>query len=185
MKVISKGFRGLEAVLLTICTKARFGKAITINGLYRGRVDTQITVSDGAAIEIGDDVSFQRNVSISAVNGGKLRIGNNVGFNRNSIIICRNEITIEDNVLFGPGITIYDHDHVFSDEGVAPDEYRNGTVVIENGCWIGANVVILRNTHIGQGCVIGAGAIVKGDIPAHSLVTSNRDIRIIPIEKKK
>ena len=31
--------------------------------------------------------------------------------------------------------------------------------------------MILRNTHIGDGCVIGAGVVVKGDIPPHSIVT--------------
>ena len=32
-------------------------------------------------------------------------------------------------------------------------------------------MTILRNTHMGEGCVIGAGAVIKGDIPAHSIVT--------------
>ena len=84
-------------------------------------------------------------------------------------------------MIFGPGVTIYDHDHMFSDEGILPG-YKQGSVIIDDGCWIAANVTILRNTHIGEGCVIGAGAVVKGDIPAHSLVTSGRELKIRPIE---
>lgn len=98
-------------------------------------------------------------------------------------MICRREITIEDKVIFGPGVTIYDHDHIFSDEGILPG-FKHGSVVIEKGCWIAANVTILRNTHIGEGSVIGAGTVVKGDIPPHSLVTSDRNLNIIPIERK-
>lgn len=62
--------------------------------------------------------------------------------------------------------------------------YKHGAVVIEKGCWIASNVIILRNTHIGEGCVIGAGACVKGVIPPHSLVTSDRELNIVPIEKR-
>lgn len=112
-----------------------------------------------------------------------MRIGNNVSFNRNCIVICREEITIEDNVIFGPGVTIYDHDHIFSPEGILPG-YKHGSVLIGKGSWIGANVTILRNTRIGEGCVIGAGAVVQGEIPPHSLVTSDRSLNIVPIEKR-
>lgn len=106
-----------------------------------------------------------------------------MSFNRNCIVICRNEIQIEEEVIFGPGVTIYDHDHIFTDEGIQPG-YKHGPVIIEKGCWIAANVTILRNTHIGEGCVIGAGAVVKGEIPPHSLVTSDRGLTIVPIEKR-
>ncbi len=98
-------------------------------------------------------------------------------------MICRKKISIGDNVIFGPGVTIYDHDHVFSYQGIGQG-FRHGEVVIENGCWIAANVTILRNTHIGEGCVIGAGAVVKGNIPPHSLVTSDRSMNIVPIEER-
>lgn len=114
---------------------------------------------------------------------GGLKIGNGVSFNRNCIIISRDNIKIGDNVIFGPGVTVYDHDHVFTHDGIK-NEFRTGTIVIENDCWIGANVVILRDTHIGKGCMIGAGAVVKGDIPDHSLVKSDRSLQVIPIEKR-
>ena len=72
-------------------------------GLFHKRRDTQIIISKGKMI-IGKEVTFQRNVSLTSI-GGVLTIGNNVSFNRNCIIICRNEITIGDNVIFGPGVT--------------------------------------------------------------------------------
>ena len=115
--------------------------------------------------------------------GGVLSIGKKVAFNRNCIIICRKSITIGDNVIFGPNVTIYDHDHVFTDSGIQPG-YKHGEVIIDRGCWIAAGVTILRNTHIGEGCVIGAGTVVKGNIPPHSLVTSDRGLNIAPIENR-
>lgn len=45
-------------------------------------------------------------------------------------------------------------------------------MVIGSGTWVGANVTILKGTVIGEKCVIGAGTIVSGIIPSHSIVFS-------------
>ncbi len=42
-------------------------------------------------------------------------------------------------------------------------------VVIENDVWIGSNVVIFPGIHIGQGSIIGAGAVVNRDVPRFSV----------------
>lgn len=181
MSIISKGFRKISFYIATVISKIRWG-GLTVDGLFRKRPDTQIIISDSGKMSIGKNVLFQRNVSLSSV-GGVLHVGDNVSFNRNCIVICRKEILIGEDVIFGPGVTIYDHDHVFSHKGILPG-FRHGDVVIERGCWIAANVTILRNTHIGEGCVIGAGTVVKGNIPPHSLVTSDRSMSVVPIEER-
>jgi Acetyltransferase (isoleucine patch superfamily) len=183
VSVVSKVFHKLGCFVTTIVSKCRWGKRLSIDGLLKKRHDTQIIISDGGKMILGKGIRFQRNVSLTATDRGTLKIGNNVSFNRNCIIISRENITIGDDVIFGPGVTIYDHDHIFSYDGIM-DEYKYGSVEIEKGCWIASNVIILRNTHIGEGCVIGAGAIVKGEVPPHSLVTSNRELKIVPICKK-
>ena len=181
MNVISKGFRRISFCIATAIARMKYS-GFSVDGLFRRRGDTQIIIEEDGKMRIGKSVSFQRNVSLTSV-GGILDIGSNVSFNRNCIVICRKEITIKDHVIFGPGVTIYDHDHRFSDEGILPG-FKYGSVIIEKGCWIAANVTILRNTHIGEDCVIGAGAIVQGDIPPHSLVTSDRKMNIVSIDKR-
>jgi len=42
-------------------------------------------------------------------------------------------------------------------------------IVIEDDCWIGAKVTFLDGAHVGRGCVIAAGAVVRGEIPAYSI----------------
>lgn len=181
MNIFLKGLKKVGVYITTAFSRLRW-RGLSVNGLFRKRKDTQIIIMHNGTMQIGNEVLFQKNVSLTSI-GGSLRIGNNVSFNRNCIVICRDEITIEDDVIFGPGVTIYDHDHIFSDQGIQPG-YKHGSVVIEKGCWVAANVTILRNTRIGEGSVIGAGVVVKGDIPPHSLVTSNRDLNIIPIENR-
>lgn len=109
-------------------------------------------------------------------------IGSNVGFNRNCIVICRERITIGEKCVFGPNVVIYDHDHLFNTDGIKSNEYKSSPILIEPGCWIGANAIILRGATIGEGSVIGAGTVVRGNIPPHSLVTNDRTMRIRPIQ---
>lgn len=181
MRIIKRGLNLILYCLQTIIAKLVWGKALTLEGLLRKRINTQIIISEKGKMTLKKNVNFQRNVSLTSTADGTLTIGRNVTFNRNCIVICRNKITIEDNVLFGPGVTIYDHDHVFSYNGIG-EGFKLGEVTIGKGSWIAANVVILRNTHIGEGCVIGAGTVVKGDIPPHCLVTGNRELCILPIK---
>lgn len=53
-----------------------------------------------------------------------------------------------------------------------------------NNCWIGSNSILLKNTNIGDNCVIGAGCIISGTIPSNSLVTNDRSLKIEPINFK-
>lgn len=46
-------------------------------------------------------------------------------------------------------------------------------IIIEDNVWIAANCIILGGTHIGEGCIITAGSVVKGIVPAHSIYGGN------------
>lgn len=146
-------------------------------GRNRLKHDMQVLLSDGGRIQIDQECSFQRRVALTAV-GGNLHIGKGVALNRNCIIVCREKIYIADDCIFGPNVVVYDHDHIFSKSRIEKEKFKTGEIVIEKGCWIGANVTILRGTHIGEHSVIGAGTVVKGNIPPYSLVVSDRNVSI-------
>ena len=75
---------------------------------------------------------------------------------------------------FGNNLVIVDHDHNYkNDDG---PEFISTPVVIGDNNWVGANVTILRGTKIGNGCVIGAGSVVKGDIPDGSKIIQKRKV---------
>jgi galactoside O-acetyltransferase len=46
-------------------------------------------------------------------------------------------------------------------------------VVIEDNVWIGMNVSILDGVRIGNGSIVGAGAVVTKDVPANAIVVGN------------
>ena len=79
-------------------------------------------------------------------------------------------------MILSPNVQIYDHDHDYVCEGgIAKGKYITGPVEIGSNVWIGANCVILRGTKIGDNCVIGANSVVKGEIPANSVVYQKRE----------
>ncbi len=166
-------------VIRTILLKIAYGKRITIKKYPDFSNSTKIKIYKNGKIVLGKGITAFNNVHFSAVDG-KLEVGDSTSFNRNCIIVSRESIKIGEKCFFGPNVCIYDHDHVFDIEGVKI-QYKTGPIVIEDNCWIGANAVILRGTHIGKGCVIGAGTIIKGDIPPHSIVMSDRKLSIKPI----
>ncbi len=163
--------------------KLKYPKSLQLSRLPNVPWDTEITILQQGSITIGKGMSAFRGIKLSTP-CGTLSIGNDVFFNRNCIVVSREKIVIGNNCIFGPNVVIYDHDHRFDEHGAKKEEYKTAPIIIEDNCWIGANAVILRGAHIGEGSVIGAGTIVKGDIPRYSLVTSDRTVRVQPLEKK-
>ena len=46
-------------------------------------------------------------------------------------------------------------------------------IVIGKNCFIGCNALILKGTELGDGCVVGAGAVVAGTFEANSVIAGN------------
>jgi acetyltransferase-like isoleucine patch superfamily enzyme len=117
-------------------------------------------------------------------------LGNNITVRPGSMFFAddasdNGSITIGDNVLIGSGVHIYVSTHKFSDP--TKNIFHQGFepslgVVIESGCWVGANVIVLPGITIGENSVVGAGSIVTKDIPPRTLFAGNparyiRDIK--------
>lgn len=87
--------------------------------------------------------------------------------------------------MIGPNVLVFDHDHDFRAEGgIAEGRIVIGDIVIGDGVWIGGNTSILRGTNIGDNAVIAAGSVIKGNIPANSIVVQKRTSKISEYCKK-
>jgi acetyltransferase-like isoleucine patch superfamily enzyme len=99
-----------------------------------------------------------------------IRIGDRVSTNNNLFICSARRIEIGSETLIGQNVTMMD----FEAHGTHPDKRREvgniGEIVICNNVWIGNNVTILRDTHIGENSIIAAGAIVKGVFPKNVII---------------
>lgn len=129
-------------------------------------------------IHFGTRFNFRRYFLVNIGPRGKLTIGNNVFFNNFCSVTCLKQIVIGNNCLFGEGVKIYDHNHFFDSHGVQGHNYRCDDIYIGNNCWICSNVVILKGTHIGDNCIIGAGCIVSGNISPNTILKNNWDFKM-------
>ena len=91
----------------------------------------------------------------------------------------KSEVFIGDDVTFGPRVSIFGGNHHFSEVGRYINEINedekprscDADVIVEDDCWIGASVIILKGVVIGEGSVIAAGSVVSRSIPPYSIVS--------------
>ena len=79
------------------------------------------------------------------------------------------QIIIEDNVLIGSGVHFYSSNHSFANTQIPIIDQGNDDskdIVLKNGCWIGANAILLAGVTIGNNSVIGAGSVFTKSIPS-------------------
>lgn len=103
------------------------------------------------------------------INYGKnINIGKNVFINFDCTFLALGGITIEDDVLIGPKVSIITENHPLN------PEYRKGLIckpiLIKRNAWIGANATILAGVTIGENSVVAAGAIVSKNVPDNTVV---------------
>lgn len=148
----------------------------------RGLLNAQITFeSKDGAVEIGDRVYI----------GGCL-------------IICRNKVTIGNDVTLAWGVTIYDHNSNSLDwrQRAKVVEYfcetygsarcyeeldwsgvASAPIVIEDKVWIGFDAVLLKGVRVGEGAVIGARSVVTRDVDPYTVVAGNPAVFVKRIER--
>ena len=135
----------------------------------------------GSHVSIGNRTRVHSNSKLKVRRGATLILGDNVAINYNCILHCRKHISIGAGTSLGPNVCIFDQDHDFR-AGADELHFQDAPVEIGKNCWLGANVVILKGTTLGDNCIVGAGCIVKGNIPANSVVTQKRETVIRPWE---
>lgn len=86
-----------------------------------------------------------------------------------AILDARNGILIGKNVNFSSNVTIWTEQHDHRDPWFGCTQVKR-PVKIGNRAWLGPNVMILPNVHIGEGAVCAAGCVVTKDVPPYAIV---------------
>lgn len=161
-------------------------------GAYR-----RISLKHGSRLKIGDNSIIQGSI-ITEHPEAEVIIGSRT-FIGGSRVISASKIIIGDDVLISWGCTIVDHDsHSISWSKRSSDvldwaekqknwhHVTRGLIHIQNKVWIGANVIVLKNTTVGEGAVIGTGSVVTKNVPAWTVVGGNpaKVIRSIPDDER-
>src|SRR6185437_562692 len=149
----------------------QLGKAINIGD------NVEINALSIEGIRVGNNVSIHRNTIIECTGvmrsiGIGLTIGNNVGIAQNCFIQVRGKVIIGNDVIFGPGVSIFSENHNFTDldKPIRDQGEKRIGVTIEDGVWVGSNTVILDGVIVGNNSIIAAGSIVNKNVEPYTIV---------------
>lgn len=135
-------------------------------------VDDDVEIGEGTKIwhfchvqsgaRIGKNCSFGQNVNVS----NNVKVGNGVKVQNN--VSLYEGVELEDYVFCGPSC-------VFTNDLTPRAKYPKGhagykKTVVKEGASIGANATVVCGYKIGKWALIGAGAVVTSNVPAHALM---------------
>ncbi|AKR43386.1 DapH/DapD/GlmU-related protein [Methylophilus sp. TWE2] len=161
------------------------GKHVTIKNRRYLCLGKGVTIGDYVSIDglSRDGISIGNNVSIGPFSilqasgvisnlGAGLKIGDNSGIGAYSYIGAAGGVSIGQNVIMGQYVSFHSENHNFSlpDIPIRKQGVTREGIVIEDDCWVGAKVTFLDGAFLSRGCVVAAGAVVRGVIPPNSVI---------------
>jgi acetyltransferase-like isoleucine patch superfamily enzyme len=118
------------------------------------------------------DAAFRLIPPFYTTYGLEIRLGHNVFINQNCTLYDLAEISIGDDVMIGPNVSL-----ITSGHPLTPSERRAAIIakpiVIERNVWIAAGATIIGGVTVGENSVVAAGSVVTKDVPRNTLVGGN------------
>ena len=149
-----------------------------------------VTLRHPHKIDIGDDVVIDDGCSLDAkgTDNRGIQIGNGVFVGRNTILSCKNgDIVVDDQANIGFNCEIFSAsrvrlgkstlvaaytylvggDHLYDrvDIPVLQQGRTARGIEVDDNVWLGAHVVVADGSRVGRDAIVGAGAVVIGEIP--------------------
>lgn len=127
---------------------------------------------EGGRVSIGKGSHIHRDCVIETGYDGKLNIGEQTHIQpRCQFSAYKGDIEIGSKVQIAPNCAFYPYDHGFKPGKLIMDQplSTKGGIHIDDDVWIGVSVIVLDGVSIGNGAVIGAGSVVKQNIPINAV----------------
>lgn len=151
--------------LLELGAGSSIGDRVVIDALaVRG-----VTFGPSCTIDVG---AVLRGTGVIRDMGEGIKVGARTAIGVQNVILGQGGITIGDDCLLGPNVSIFSENHRFDQPSVPirqQGEVRLPTTV-GNNVWIGAGAIILGGATIGDGAIVAAGSVVRGHVPPMSIV---------------
>lgn len=204
MKKIIKKILGYKSAPSNVAAKKTpdFVKAGT--NVHLSKANFVSRSSTNVSIVIGNDCVIESSFVLEC-SDAKISIGDRTFIGGKGLFVSSYDIKIGSDVMFSWGCTVIDNDaHSLNyldrindvkdwkrgvDEGKIGfykdwSKVNKGRIIIDDRVWVGFNVIILKNVHIGEGAVVAAGSVVTKDVEPYTLVGGNPARFIKKLEKE-
>jgi acetyltransferase-like isoleucine patch superfamily enzyme len=184
-------FWSLVARARLLAHGASVGQRLRVRGPLRLRFHrtARIRIGDDCRVQSGfegNPVGGESRMALWVGPGGCLTVGDGVGLS-NSTIVCMSSVSIGDEAFLGGGSRVYDtdfHSLRASDRGRPGNPgARTAPVSIGRRAFVGGHSTVLKGVSIGDEAVIGAGSVVRSDVPPQEVWAGNpavflRELRV-------
>lgn len=159
-----------DGKLFRLCSNSRF---IIGNNVSMGDWGTFHAYEEGI-IEISDNARFADGSFISVYQNAKIFFGNGFSMEHGNTILClpHNLISFGADTMMSRSVFAQSNDgHPIFDVNTGEnlncteEICKNRKIIIGDHVWIGQSAILLYNTEVGDGSIIGAGSLVKGKFP--------------------
>jgi acetyltransferase-like isoleucine patch superfamily enzyme len=126
--------------------------------------------------ECGENCRFFKGITFTY--GHNISVGDNVVIHDDVHLDDRGKLTIGDRVSVADSGHVYSHDHDVVDQ----TEVYNYETILDDDVRLGFDAMIRAGTKVGRNAMVGAKAIVQGDVPDHHVAvgTPARSVRVKP-----
>ena len=159
-----------------------FGVNVTLRHPHKIAIDDNVVIDDGCCLDakgtdnrgitIGRGVFVGRNTILSCKNGDIIvDEGANLGFNCE--IFSASRVRVGRKVLMAAYTYLVGGDHLYDrvDLPVLEQGRTARGIEVDDHVWLGTHVVVTDGSRIGRDAIIGAGAVVVGEIPEFAIAT--------------
>jgi acetyltransferase-like isoleucine patch superfamily enzyme len=128
--------------------------------------------TDNEGIRIGEGVFVGRNTILSCKNGN-IVIGDRANLGFNCEIFSASHVRVGKSVLMAAYTYLVGGDHLYDriDVPVLEQGRIARGIDVDDNAWLGTHVVVTDGSRIGRDAIIGAGAVVVGEIPPFAIAT--------------
>ena len=159
-----------------------FGANVTIRHPHKIQIGDNVVIDDQCCLDakgtdnrgivIGEGVFVGRNTILSCKNGD-IVIDDKANLGFNCEIFSASRVRIGKNILMAAYTYLVGGDHLYDrvDIPVLEQGRTARGIDVDDNVWLGTHVVVTDGSRIGRDAIIGAGAVVVGDIPAFAIAT--------------
>ena len=159
-----------------------FGVNVVLRHPHKIAIGDNVVIDDGCCLDakgtdnrgitIGNGVFVGRNTILSCKNGDIVIEDNaNIGFN--SEIFSASRVRLGKNALVAAYTYLVGGDHLYDrvDVPVGQQGRTARGIDVGDNVWLGAHVVVTDGSRIGRDVIVGAGAVVVGEIQEFGIAT--------------
>lgn len=157
-----------------------FGVNVTLRHPHKIAIGDNVVIDDGCCLDakgtdnrgivIGSGVFVGRNTILSCKNGD-IVIGDNANLGFNCEIFSGSRVRVGRSVLMAAYTYLVGGDHLYDrvDVPVLEQGRTARGIDVEDNVWLGTHVVVTDGSRVGRDAIVGAGAVVVGEIPAFTI----------------